>query len=640
MRFSGLTLFSFVLIGAVSAQAGFSYKIQTAGLSKEDIRKAQELTQEVEALLPPRMKSQIGKSIPVVFSSKMNSKHMGSASRNEISLNKKLLQSIQTGANKPVALASLIHETAHVYDLMNFHEAEEKNWISRCQQIAYFGNKNEMSLPECALYENMKTTFSHNPYFLELAGWSLSVKGEGKRSQDNGYVLRSVDPYELTNAPEYFAVNMEHFLLDQEYACRRPGLFKLYKNHFNYEPFNDRPCQKKMFYAQPNDQSGQYLKELDPARIYQIHYLVADAGQDLASRWGHAMLRVVYCAPERKEVGPDCLKDISHNLVLSYRAFANSTTVTEWGSLTGKYPSYLFVLPMDQIISEYNKGELRDLKSYPLKLTRNEVTQLAERAIETHWTYQGKYYFMSNNCAVETMNLLKSGLLRSNILINKDITPLGMLPVLAKKNLLEEPDFSRREDRINEGLLMDSYLSRYQMALEIITGKSSATEKEIFSFIDSSPSERKNIYAVKIAALSDRPRKMKLSAAFAVLESAALSRKKAEGYRYVEDYVMKNSKAGRGQKRESLSVAIQKIAQSTAAVSRPVEFLDSKTYGLPLAYEIQSVQEGLKQNIQQYQVDMETVEKESASILPATLQRDLKSIESNLSLFIQGLKGS
>jgi hypothetical protein len=34
------------------------------------------------------------------------------------------------------------------------------------------------------------------------------------------------DSYELSSPKEYIAVNMEYFLLDPSYACRRPALYQ------------------------------------------------------------------------------------------------------------------------------------------------------------------------------------------------------------------------------------------------------------------------------------------------------------------------------------------------------------------------------------------------------------------------------
>ena len=69
----------------------------------------------------------------------------------------------------------------------------------------------------------------------------------------------------------------------------------------------------------------------------------------------------------------------------------------------------LFVLPLAQVIDEYTKTELRSLASVPLTLNRAEIEDVVEHAAEMHWSYDGNYYFISNNCAVETLKLLRSG---------------------------------------------------------------------------------------------------------------------------------------------------------------------------------------------------------------------------------------
>src|SRR5690606_31890146 len=127
---------------------------------------------------------------------------------------------------------------------------------------------------------------------------------------------------------------------------------------------------------------------------YQIHFLLAGKGDATMSRWGHAMIRVVYCAPETK-FGPDCLLDLSSNFVLSFRAFVGSLQIGTIAGLTGKYPSRLFILPLNQVVDEYNKMESRDLQSIPLKFSRSEIHDFLSRASETHWAYDGKYYFIS-----------------------------------------------------------------------------------------------------------------------------------------------------------------------------------------------------------------------------------------------------
>jgi hypothetical protein len=65
------------------------------------------------------------------------------------------------------------------------------------------------------------------------------------------------------------------------------------------------------------------------------------------------------------------------------------------------------------VIDEYTKTELRSLASVPLKLNREIIENLVRQAAEMHWSYDGNYFFLSNNCAVESLKLLRSGTTRA-----------------------------------------------------------------------------------------------------------------------------------------------------------------------------------------------------------------------------------
>lgn len=123
------------------------------------------------------------------------------------------------------------------------------------------------------------------------------------------------------------------------------------------------------------------------------------------------MLRLVICRPGRAP-GPGCRLDLEHHRVLSFRAFVGDVQISNWRGLTGGYPSRLFVLPLQQVVDEYTKVELRGLQSLPLQLSPGEIAGLLERTAQVHWSYDGRYYFVSNNCAVETAKLLQAGVPR------------------------------------------------------------------------------------------------------------------------------------------------------------------------------------------------------------------------------------
>src|SRR5690606_35260215 len=114
------------------------------------------------------------------------------------------------------------------------------------------------------------------------------------------------------------------------------------------------------------------LLQLDPARVYAVDYLLAEGNDRFMSRWGHSMLRLVICAPDRAP-GPDCRLDLQYHRVLSFRAFVDDVQISSWRGLTGSYPSRLFVLPLAQVVDEYTKVQLRGLQSIPLRLSPMEI---------------------------------------------------------------------------------------------------------------------------------------------------------------------------------------------------------------------------------------------------------------------------
>lgn len=265
----------------------------------------------------------------------------------------KVLQTTSCGYDTPLLLlkATLLHEVGHVYD-----------WESE--------------------------SLSSSSRFLKIALWNVGIFSYTEKNQ---LLLRSPDSYENRNPAEYFAVNLEHFLLDPEYACRRPTLHRYFANLFGEDPFStQRQCSINTVVPH----SSTYLPiDLNPDRIYQIHYLLAGKGSALMSRWGHAMFRVVGCAPTRSTPGPDCMDDIAHHSVISFRADPGGFNLSYLDGLLGRMPAEAYVFNFTDIISEYNFGEQRDLYSIPLQLSRNQIRDVIHASLGRIAEYQGRYSF-------------------------------------------------------------------------------------------------------------------------------------------------------------------------------------------------------------------------------------------------------
>lgn len=419
MRKACAWLLALALCGAGNATAALRLKLDAPELDPAQREASQQLLDEAADKLPPAFRERLDREIEVEWRDDLPANGMGQArGPQRIALNRKYLADLTDGSaasrqtgrvhgtERRELLATLLHELTHVYDRARLWSAEEKREIRRCtRQEETLGRIAQPT--DCRGQSGRRFTLSDDPRLLDLAGWPQRAGQRGRREAHNGFVLRSPDVYELSNPREFVAVNMEYFLLDPSYACRRPALYRYYQQRFGWAPEHSACAQSFAYLNAGRDFGQQPLGQLDPERVYEVDYLLAEANDNLVSRWGHTMLRLVICAPGRPR-GPDCRLDLDQHLVLSYRAFVGDLQLSSWDGLTGAYPSRLFVLPLSQVIEEYTKVELRSLASVPLKLDREEVASLVERAAQSHWSYDGQYYFISNNCAVETLKLLRS----------------------------------------------------------------------------------------------------------------------------------------------------------------------------------------------------------------------------------------
>ncbi|MBO9666408.1 MAG: DUF4105 domain-containing protein [Bdellovibrio sp.] len=579
-----LTVFFTSLLLATKAHGMFSYKITEAPSDSAFRAQAQILLKQAETLLPSSLKAAIGAPLEVRFAS-LNSKEgaLGFYSQGRLTLDLKTIPEIQKGEAQATStsrthktlyreiLATILHETVHAYDRLNLHDSTEKKLIDACREEAR-NRKENIQSPQCDFYKNMDTTFSENPYFTLSAGFVYDKVSWMKH--------RSPDTYELTNSSESLAVNMEYFLLDPEFACRRPSLYRLLQSKFQHTPFKTNCHAPVNYLVSDFTSNANPVKSIDPSRIYQVHYLVAGEGTGLASGFGHSMFRLVMCSPKRKVVGPDCLKDLDQHLVLSFRAYVDTPQTSNLKGLKGDYPSRLFIIPFDQAVEEYNRTELRDLRSIPLKMNRQEIERFAVRTAETHWSYDGKYYFASNNCAVEALNLLRTANPGSAYLAVDTITPNGVSRALEQMGVLQTPRYNSRAEAINDGYLFESYRDRYELAFQVLKTSLALPQENFEDFLKVPVLTLRGIYN-KLPALPGNLR-VKAAAAVLILEKAfqriLIGQVKAE----LAEAMLENSSTTR--------TKAEKLAGLEAFFSQPASFIaGAKGYGLPSPQDMELV---------------------------------------------------
>lgn len=629
------------LLTCLCSQAGATLRLtlDDQALQPSERAASQALLDEALAALPPRMRQQLDREVRVRWSTRLPPQAYGRAGGNLIELNRALLPSLSDGsaANQRTQrvhgtvrrelLATLLHELTHLYDRARLWSLEERRLQAFCRQRA--SSLGAVGLPEtCRGHTHRRFTLSDDPHLLDLAGWPQQVGRRGAREWHNAQVARSPDLYELTSPLEFVAVNLEYFLLDPQYACRRPSLHHYLREHFDWQPAHVQPCANGYPILNAGGDFGRTpLLSLDPERVYEVDYLFAEANDAWASRWGHSMLRLVICAPGRQP-GPDCRLDLDHHLVLSFRAFVSDVQLSSWDGLTGAYPSRLFVLPLAQVIDEYTKVELRSLASIPLKLTRQEVEALVARSAELHWSYDGDYYFLSNNCAVETLKLLRSGTRRPELAALDSILPNGLLQLLIARGLADARVLDDPHEALRLGYRFASYRDRYQAMFEVLQERLGLEQQTVEQWLDLPASQRQ-----PWITRAD----LRASAALLLVEQAALRQQLLQA----QDELKRRYLSGRESDDPSLSKAdgaLKEILANSGYLSRPAELLDNQGYGLPQPGEWQRLAEQSDQRQARLNQLGKQLEHEVLQLLNEERRQELERIEHNLDAISQHLR--
>nr|WP_277818267.1 DUF4105 domain-containing protein [Pseudomonas putida] len=613
------------------ALADLQLELQAAGLTPQQAQATHTLLDEALAKLPPRFKQQLNRRVEVSWSDNMPADAYGQASLvSTLQLNRRLLPSLADGSaakertNRPHGtvreelLATVLHELTHIYDRARLWPSAEHSLIARCKRQQ--GTVGKVGLPEqCRGQAERRFTLSDDPRLLDLAGWPQYVGRRGEREQHNGQFLRSPDSYELSSPKEYIAVNMEYFLLDPSYGCRRPALNQYLTDHFGWAP-KQTTCAKGLpFLNAGSDFARQPLGEIDPERVYEVDFLLAEANQNLVSRWGHSMLRLVICKPGRPR-GPDCRLDLDQHLVLSYRAFVNDVQLSSWDGLVGAYPSRLFVLPLAQVIDEYTKTELRSLASVPLKLNRDEVENLVRQAAEMHWSYDGNYWFLSNNCAVESLKLLRSGTANPRLNDLDSIMPNGLLAVLKGRGLADTSVLDDPREALRLGYRFDSYRDRYQAMFDVLKKQLPVKQDKVEDWLAQDAEQRRGWFSQA---------DLRTSAALLLLEQASLRRQLLLAQdevkqRYLNAAALKDGSVNKADR------TLKQMLANSGFLSRPAELLDTKGYGLPQPDEREHLEKVSSERQSQLLRLSTDLDREVRALLEPSRAKEIAAVEANV----------
>ncbi|WP_282297925.1 DUF4105 domain-containing protein [Stenotrophomonas sp. PS02289] len=567
------------LLAAPAAHAALQLELQPSGLdAAEQVAAAQVMTAAPD-LLPAGWQARFHAPVPVRWSDQLPDGVHGRARAGTITLQRALLSDVHPGQPLPRALqAALIHELTHVLD-----RAADGGWSSTSR-------------------------------WRDLAGWQQRPWRMGRGS--NAFSARSPDAYERYSPAEFLAVNAEHYLLDPDYACRRPALAAWFAEHIGHRDTPTPPCDARLPLVQAGEISGQAsLMELDPSRVYAVEYLLAEGNDALMSRWGHSMLRLVICAPGRPR-GPACRMDLAHHRVLSFRAFVSDVQISSWAGLTGAYPSRLFVLPLNQVINEYTQVELRGLSSIPLALRDEEIAALLERVAQVHWSYNGSYRFISNNCAVETGKLLQEGVPRLGEEGLNRITPRGLLSRLQRQGVADTSVLDDRPEATRQGYYFPSAEAHYQQLFEVVQAELAVPAADVTAWLQLPAAQR---------AVWGEQGGLRATSAMLLLEQAARNREELRARSGLKR-ALSDPRGGV----DAAHAALLALLDDAGQLVSPASLLPAGGYGVPVGEERAAAEVATAQLSARGVSGWSALQLELRERLPRAQQEELRIIEDSL----------
>ncbi len=328
-----------------------------------------------------------------------------------------------------MAQATFLHELAHVYDSHTFFTRK----VSSKDELKALG-------------------------FWDLDSWF--------NKNHNSYHHRSVDSYEYKKKSEFFAVNFEYFILDKNYQCRRPGLYRFLKKSLKHTPYKNTVCDSYRIIEYPS-KSGQQSFDLTTKNVVAIDFLFASEGKAIMSRFGHSMLRLITCPKGETNVDL-CRKKGNNHLIIGFLAHLEDFKINNYKGLTGQYPSELTIRSMLETKMAYNQSELRDLVSVPLNLGKNNRQRFLDQLLRIYWEYKGQYFFFTNNCASEAWKLLQIAFNKKELYKKDFLTPLGLYKYLIDSDLIINQKEKPKETLLREGFLYESFHKKLQQTYEVL----------------------------------------------------------------------------------------------------------------------------------------------------------------------------
>lgn len=419
--------------------------------------------------------------------------------------------------------------------------------------------------------------YNEEPAFQEIGWWKTRGflrRHQSRREISNISQRARAREFEFQNRRMTFAVNFHLFLRDSEFKCRRPLMYDYLSIALGVTPYNEVLCENfvsGIFQAADTARGLPFaLLNINPERVYGIHYVWGSPGSSMAGRFGHSMFRIIVCRGER-ELGPACLFDESNHVMINFAANVDDLSLNSIKGLMGEYPSMLFAENFASTRDRYTKRQLQDMYSIPLNLNRDQINKFIKRAIQIHWAYRGEYKFLTNNCTTESLNLVKAIFPeREDVQRSHAIRPRRLISLFNELEIADTSVIEDLDEAERNGYFFKSEEVKYYQALSIINSQTNSSYENLDAYYASSAHERRELF-------NNTPMTRDLARSFWILERYL--RLRIHHHSWIGEVV--NTFETENQEEEFLDI-MEETIKVIAGLQEPSFFLyPDSGYGIP-----------------------------------------------------------
>jgi hypothetical protein len=277
--------------------------------------------------------------------------------------------------------------------------------------------------------QNKLKEIAYSKAWLKLVHYQKSFWGKYTSNADTDTFFLSkkgkTNPLEELKET-YQAFSIENELLSGNPVCRFPARYTFLKRHFHLPTFDLTKC--KEFEA--------FREKINPEKAFVVFssYFINTP----ASAFGHTLLRF-----QRKTEG-----ETDHSELLdygvNYAAVVTSDNALVYAvmGLAGGFNGLFTAIPYYYKIREYNDYESRDLYSYELNLSQEELNFMLAHLWELGQT-SFDYFYLTQNCSYHVLNLIEVAKPEMELMQQ---VPFYVIPVDTVKALYAEPGLVQRVD--------------------------------------------------------------------------------------------------------------------------------------------------------------------------------------------------